>query len=262
MKIVLNEKQMLGKSLNDGYIDKKTTKTIKLLAKHYFSIGQNNEQVINSIENFMDKNYHNFNIADWQNTIKRSVQYVSKYKSFDLLNINKVEIYKEELEIIKNIDNLRLEKLSFVLLVYSKIYNQMNRNNSNWVNASLRDIFSDTKMAIGKKDQGLMINKLGEMGLIETSKKVDCTNIKILLTKNEGDITFEVTEFRDIVFYYLKWIGENIGVCEGEKCGRLIKNYNSRKYCPECAKEIKREQDRIADRKYKEKIKSEKIGNC
>ena len=239
MKIVLNEKQVLEKSLNYGYIDKKTTKTIKLLAKHYFSIGQNKEQVINSVENFMDKNYPNFNIADWQNTIEKSVKYVSKYSSFDFLNIVKVDIYQEELEIIKDINNLRLEKLAFVLLVYSKIYNQMNKNDSNWVNSSLTDIFSDTKMAVGTKDKGLMINKLGDMGLLEVSKKVDCTNIKVLFTKGSGDIAFEVTDFRDIVFYYLKWIGDSISICEGYDCGRLIKAYNSRKYCAECAKKIK-----------------------
>jgi hypothetical protein len=34
---------------------------------------------------------------------------------------------------------------------------------------------------------------------------------------------------------------------------------NRKKYCESCAKKIKRKQDRIADKKYKEKVKSEKI---
>jgi len=255
MKIILNEKQMLEKSLNDGYIDDKTTSTIKLLAKHYFSIGQNIEQVINSIENFMDKNYHNFNIADWQNTISKSVKYVSKYNSFDLLDINKVEIYQEELEIIKDINNLRLEKLAFILLVYSKIYNQMNKNDSNWVNSSLKDIFSDTKMAVSTKEQGLMINKLGGMGVVEVSKKVDCTNIKVLFTKSNGDVAFEVNDFRDIVFYYLKWIGEDISNCD--ECARLIKvNSNRQKFCPTCWKEIREQQNKDKALRYYYKNKN------
>jgi len=243
MKILLNEKLMLEKSLNEGYIDKKITSTIKLLAKHYFSIGQSKEQVINSIENFMDKNYHNFNIADWQNTIEKSVKYVSKYKTFELLDINNVEIYKEELEVIESINNLRLEKLAFVLLVYSKIYNQMNKNDSNWVNSSLRDIFSDTKMAVGTKEQGLMINKLGDMGLVEVSKKVDCTNIKVLFTKSNGDITIEITDFRDFVLEYLKYKGENIIYCE--KCNIPLSPSNNKNiYCKECAKKVKNEQNK------------------
>lgn len=239
MKIILNEKQMLDKSLNEGYIDKKTTKTIKLLAKHYFSIGQDIEQVICSIENFMDKYYENFNVSNWQSIIKNSVKYISKYNNFDLLNIVKVDIFEEELKIIKNINNLRLEKLAFVLLVYSKIYNQINKNDLNWVNSSLKDIFSDTKMAISTNDKGLMINKLADMRLVEVSKKVDCTNIKVLFTKSNGEVVFEITDFRDFVLEYLKWNGEKISICEGEECGRLIKAYNSRKYCVECAKKSK-----------------------
>lgn len=34
---------------------------------------------------------------------------------------------------------------------------------------------------------------------------------------------------------------------------------NKKKYCGKCAKEIKKEQNKIADKKYKEKVKSEKI---
>ena len=247
MKIILNEKQMLEKSLSEGYIDDKPTNTIKLLSKHYFSIGQDKDQVINSIENFMEKNYINFNITDWQRTINNCVRSIYKHNNFTLLNINKVEIYHEELDIIKNISNLRLEKLAFVLLVYSKIYNQMNKNDSNWVNSNLRDIFSDTKMAVSTKEQGLMINKLGGMGVVEVSKKVDCTNIKVLFTKSNGDVAFEVNDFRDIVFYYLKWIGEDISNCD--ECARLIKiNSNRQKYCPACWKEIRLEQQREWDR--------------
>jgi hypothetical protein len=59
MKIILNEKEILDKSLNKGFIDKKPSNTIKLLAKHFFSIGQNKNQVIDSIDNFMEKNYKN-----------------------------------------------------------------------------------------------------------------------------------------------------------------------------------------------------------
>lgn len=248
---------MLDKSLNNGYIDDKPTSTVKLLAKHYFSIGQDKEQVISSIENFMEKYYPSYNMTDWQKIINKSVTYIYKYNDFTLLNVNKIEIYQEELECIKGINNIRLEKLAFVLLVYSKIYNQINKNNTNWVNSSLKDIFSDAKMAVSTKDKGLMINKLGDIGLVEVSKKVDCTNMKILFTKTEGNVAIEITDFRDIVFYYLQWIGDNIGICEGINndgtiCGRLIRNTSNRKkYCSECWKNREKELWRENKRKNK-----------
>jgi len=257
MKIILNEKGMLDKSLNNGYIDSKPSITIRLLAKHFFGIGQNKNQVFDSIDNFMIKNCRNYNITNWQDTINRIVNKVSKLESFEFLNIDKIIIYKEELEVIKNINNLRLEKLAFVLLVYSKIYNKMNKNETNWVNSDLKNIYSDTKMAISKKDQDLMVNKLVNMGLLEVSRIVNCTNIKILFTKNNGEITIEIDDFRDFVYYYLKWKGFKIGVCEGEDCGRLIKIKNNKnKYCPDCWKIIRREQikDNVANFRLKNKM--------
>ena len=47
-----------------------------------------------------------------------------------------------------------------------------------------------------------------------------------------------------------------------EVCEKRIEITSStKKYCNKCAKRIKREQNRIADRKYKLK-KSEKTGKC
>jgi len=245
MKIILNEKALLNKSLNDGYIDKKPSITIKLLAKHFFKIGQDKEQVIDSIDNFMGKYHKKYNFMDWQDIIKRIIYQVSKLEKIEFVDINNIIIYKNELNIIKNINNLRLEKLAFILLVYSKIYNQLNNNETNWVNSNLRDIFSDTKMTVSKKEQNLMINKLGNMGLLEVSRIVDCTNIKVLFTKNDGEVAIEICDFRNFIYEYLKFKGYKIGICEGENCGRLImvKN-NKNKYCSDCAKKEKMKLDR------------------
>lgn len=67
---------------------------------------------------------------------------------------------------------------------------------------------------------------------------------------------------------FCNYIGEETvcDICRNKKlcvqCNRLInKTSNSRKYCKECAKEIKRGQDRISDRIYKQKLKSEKCKN-
>ena len=250
MKIVLNEKELLSKSLKSGHIDKKPSITIRILAKHFFNIGQNKEQVIDSIDSFMEKHQKGYNYMDWHRVIKGIVNKIDKLEKIEFIDINNIIIYLDELEVIKNINNLRLEKLAFVLLVYSKIYNQLNKNDTNWVNSSLSDIFSDTKMAVSKKDQNLMINKLIDLKLLDVSKIVDCTNIKILFAKNNGEIAFEVKDFRDFVLEYLRWKGEKVGNCEGENCGRLIAiRSNSQKYCKDCWKEHRNEYQRELMRK-------------
>jgi hypothetical protein len=44
-----------------------------------------------------------------------------------------------------------------------------------------------------------------------------------------------------------------------ECCGKRVENYKTKKYCDECAEIIKKEQNRIADKKYKERKKREKL---
>jgi hypothetical protein len=45
-----------------------------------------------------------------------------------------------------------------------------------------------------------------------------------------------------------------------ERCGKRLKIKNNQsKYCTKCAKDVKKEQNRIADKKYKEKKRSEKL---
>ena len=114
---------------------------------------------------------------------------------------------------------------------------------------------SDTKMAVSKIDQNLMINKLIDLKLLDFSKIVDCTNIRILFAKKNGEIAFEVKDFRDFVLEYLRWKGEKVGNCENESCGRLIVlKSNNQKYCKDCWKEKQLQWQRDSMKKIRHKM--------
>jgi hypothetical protein len=197
MKLILNEKKILKDSLEKGYIDKdKPTNTIRLLTKHYFSIDMNIDQVKYSINDFFSKNYPGYNSVKWQDIIEKIVKGIYKTKDYKLFDVEKVEVTNNELEIIKNINNIKLEKLAFVLLVYAKIYNKLNENDSNWVNAEHKHIFSDAKIAVKVKEQGEILHELFNIGLIETSKMVSCTNIKVNFIDKNSDVVITIIDFR------------------------------------------------------------------
>jgi len=249
MRLILNEKEVLKNSLENGYVDnKKPTNTIKLLAKHYLSINMNKKQAIYSINDFFTKYYKGYNSVQWIDTIEKIVKSIHKSKDYELFVVDKIEITNNELETIKKINNGRLEKLAFTLLVYAKIYNKLNKNNTNWINEEHKYIFSDAKVVVKIEEQGKMIHKLGELGLVEVSRKVDCTNIKINFADENSDVGIEITDFRDFVYLYLKWKGENIGFCE--ECNVPIRITNGNlKYCKSCAKKMQRAWDREYQRK-------------
>ena len=61
----MNEKKLLNKSLEEGYVDdKKPTSTIKILAKYCFDNKMDTRQVIDFIDSFFKNNYQQYNNVD------------------------------------------------------------------------------------------------------------------------------------------------------------------------------------------------------
>jgi len=237
MRLILNETQLVSDSLNKGYADKKKpSNTIRLLAKHYLSKDMNRPQTINSIDIFLKKNLKGYNSVKWQNIIEKIVNSVHKDKDYEMFDIGEINITKNELTKISELKNLKYEKVMFILLVYAKIYNKLNSNDKCWVNEELKYIYSDTKMALKEKDQCKIIYEIAKLKYIEVSRNVDCTNIHVSIVDECGDVEIMIGDFRNLIYYYLRWKGDKIINCDG--CGILIKpNNNKNKYCSECAKE-------------------------
>jgi len=248
MKLILNEKQILEESLNNGYIDKdKPSNTMRILVKHCFSIGMNKPQIIDTIDKFFALNFKDYNSVKWQKSIGNMVNFIHRKKEFTLLDIRKVEITKSELDTIVKLNNLKFEKLAFTLLVYAKIYNQMNSKDENWVNEEHKYIFSDAKVVISIKEQGKMLYDLKELGLVGFSVTVDSTNVKVNFADVDSPVVLVVSDFRNFIYEYLRFKGQNIINCE--ECSILfIPTSNKSKYCSVCSKEVKLENDRRIQR--------------
>lgn len=91
------------------------------------------------------------------------------------------------------------------------------------------------------------------------------TDVLVKYLYNEKKSSYKTTLwecFGDVIVENLKnniTFKLNEGVILCEVCGKRIEDLmNNRKYCKECAKEIKKQQDRIADKKYKERKRREK----
>ena len=69
-----------------------------------------------------------------------------------------------------------------------------------------------------------------ELGLITPSKMVNCTNIKVEFIDKNSPIVLVITDFRNYVYEYLRWKGENIINCENENCKILFQPTNNRQY--------------------------------
>jgi len=236
MKIVLNESELIKKIIEENYIDIQTPiKTLNIISKYYFRNNMKKEQVRLAIEDYASKHIKGYNIVSWENRIKKIVSYGNRNK--DKINdISQINITGKEIEIIKSIEDKNLQMFAFGLLVYAKIYNILNKNDVYWVNAADKEIFKDCNLKVTIKQQLSMFYELVQLNLIEVSKKVNCTNVKVLYACEDDDVVINVKDFNNIGYEYLKYIGDKIIECK--KCNKLIKVTNNKfKYCKKCSRE-------------------------
>lgn len=245
INIILKEREYAKKVLNNGTIDKKPKKTLAILIRYYLSEGLSAEETETKINNFMTSYYKNYNPALWYKEIGKMINQGKIYlknredKGRQLLvNINSVHITLNELNKIKQLKSIRLEKLAFALLVYGKIGNQINENMNYWTNVESKDLFSDARMTDGKIVQDKLLHQLVELKYIEKSKKVDSTSLKILFADDSDEIAITISNFDGFIYEYLKWKGENVIACCS--CSSLmIAKSNRQKYCLKCRKNKK-----------------------
>lgn len=245
MALILDEVKRAEEILDSGDIGNKPSATLFLLAKYYRKhIGYNQKDTISKLNDFMKKNYPDYNYVLWENIIENISRNSIK---FGLRQVESIGVTKKELDTIKLLNNLDQEKLVFTMLCYAKVYNESNLNNNNWVNCSISELFKIARVSVKyKNDKMYMLNDIKnnllieskdnnnndiKLSLISYSKKNDNKNIKLNFIDECKEHVLCIDDFRELGYEYLLYLGENYSRCE--KCGVLFKQNkkNNYKYC-------------------------------
>ena len=257
MPVVLNEKKQAEYIIEKGEVGNKPTSTLFLLAKYYRQKENlNKEQTFNKLNEFMEKNYKNYNSATWEDIIEDISKKANKYP---LREIDHIEITKSEIDTIRNVCNIKYEKLLFTMLCYAKLYNKISDKNNGWVNTDIKELFRVARVPVRyRNDKFLYLNDLETAGLISFSNKNDNLNLRVTFIDNDSETILRVEDFRELGYEYLNYIGDGKFIrC---KCCKMLvrkksNNDRSTKYCNNCAKEVQNRQKYEWDKKNR---KSEK----
>jgi len=243
MKMILNERKYIEDVLKSSDVNKNKSKDLALLIKYYYLQGKDKGEVRQSVEHYMIKHYPKYNPVLWDSHITKLVdagKRVKKRKNGDtiikeLVEIDEICITKAEINKIKALRKLTLKKLAFGLLVYSKIHNQLGKNNTYWVNSELKDILSDCKIAVDRKKQRLMIHELINLGYLTPSNKVNDSRTKVNFANEDGEIVMTISDFDYFIYDYLKILGQRVKICKTITCDqRFIAKENGSLYCNKC----------------------------
>lgn len=236
MTIVLNEHEWARDMIESRSLGAKPFETLSRVAKYYIDKDYSKKEVRGMLDTFLLQCDPTASLPKWSDTLDYAVARALKY---DAIEIDGIEITKPEIERIDALGGKQIRRLAFTLLCLAKYWDVVNPHGDHWVNSRDSEIMRMSNINTSIKRQSLMYFKLNEFGMIQFSKKVDNTNVRVCFI-TPGDTAMVITDFRNLGYQYLKYHGEPYFECQN--CGITVKFDNKtgrkRKYCKECAVEI------------------------
>lgn len=241
MSIVLRENEWAEKMIQSRTLGKKPSETLYRVARYYIDAGYSKNDVRKKLDVFLLQCEPDASLPKWSDSLDYAVTRAMKYEA---VNIPCIVVTEPELTAINNLKGKQIKRLAFTLLCLSKYWNIIIPNGDFWVNTPDNEIMAMANINTSIKRQGMMYWTLREAGMIQFSKKVDNTNVKVCFI-TDGKPAVEISDFRNIGYQYLKYCGEPYFECAN--CGITVK-YNDpdkgrkQKYCKSCAAEIATQQ--------------------
>lgn len=194
---------------------------------------------------WMYKNHDNFDESYYSNIVSDAIKRAHKMPFF---HIDSLKITKSELNAISALDNLRAEKILFVLLCMAKQQSVSYGFANGLVKYSLPDLCKLARISVPADDREYILYNIVQKGLLSCPKKND-TKCLVVNFIDYNDVALEIEDIdcNELAYVYLNWKNNGKGYTRCKKCNRLIKQSKTkpRKYCEECAKDVEREQKRL-----------------
>lgn len=238
MNIILKENEWVEQMMAERSLGRNPVETLRRVARYYIDHGYKRKDVVKNVELFLLRCNPNASIPLWYDNIERAVKAAWKRPA---INIDHITISQTEMEAINKVKGIQTRRLAFTLLCLSKYWNIVRCKDDGWVNSEDNDIMRMANISTSLKRQSSLYHDLREARLIEFSKQVDNTHVRVCFG-DEGDPEVEVNDFRNLGYRYLMLSGENFFECEN--CGLVTKIRSAdgirrkQKYCPKCANDI------------------------
>lgn len=239
--MIFNELEYAKKMLVKGFIGDRYTMELKILAKYYNKIdGLKTDAIKVKLKEFCKKYLPKYNeVLHLEMIIKASRYGVQKKNT--LLNMPPIPITKSELNKIELLNDIKLETIAFVALVLSKIDKYRSKKKikkDEYYCNNFKEMFINSKVRSDKEQREDYIGKLSATELFDLTV---FGSFKVNFVDESEESKFTIDRYGNFVLEYLKYKGENIGYCDVCSMPFIITN-NNKKYCPECAKIVQREQ--------------------
>jgi hypothetical protein len=211
-----------------------------------YILGYNDEDNYKYTVEWMNKNHDNFDESYYSNLISGGIRRAHKNPFYC---IESIKITQSELDSIASLDNLRAEKVLFVLLCMAKHQRSIYAFDNGLVKYSLTELCKLARISVPADDREYILHNILTKGLLSCPKKNDTKCLIVNCINDNDDVVLELDEVdcQELAYAYLNWKNEGKGYTRCQRCNKLIKQSKTRprKYCEECAEEVVTEQKRL-----------------
>jgi hypothetical protein len=231
--MILNEEKYARDVLSGQRDDVKSIKQkIDLIARYnHHVLKKNNDESYSSIVSWLGKHHDIFSEQGYSNIISDCIKKASKKPFY---NVKYIAVTKKEMDIILAQNNLRHEKILFVMLCMAKLQ-KVSYGFNNWlISYNITELFKTARVSVPVDERENILHGFLKDGLIDLPMKNDtkCLFVKFV-DESENDIVLELSEqdCSELAYAYLKHTGKG-KICRCSKCGKLIKQ--SKKFGEMC----------------------------
>ena len=245
--LILNEEKY-AKDLYDGKNQdvKSIMAKIRYVTRYLVHSAQKiDSDVYVETVNWLKDHHGNFDESSYSNLISDAIKSAHKYPFYI---IDSIKITQSELEIIASLDNLRAEKILFVLLCMAKQQSMANGFTNGLVKYSITELCKMARVSVPADDREYILYEIVRKGLLGYPKKnnTQCLIVNFINT-DEVALELDESDCQELAYAYLRWKNNGQGYAKCQRCNRLMKQSKTRpkKYCEDCGKEVQREQKRL-----------------
>jgi hypothetical protein len=231
-----DDKTDIENKINGNYVNNENPEeTIRDLSRYnHHVLNMKKEDNYDAILSYMTRNCVDFYEEKYFKVIYRNISSAKKYK---FRSVAPVKITRSEIDKITELNDIRKEKIAFVLLAVAKYYNNVSSDNNNRMYISMSDLFKLSRVAIPCKERASYLHFAYQEGLLVEHMMVG-TNLKVVgFVDDDSEVVFELTEndYKELAYAYLNY--KNGGYKHCKSCGKLFKMRKSspgRLYCKDC----------------------------
>ncbi len=236
--LILNEAEY-AKNIYEGRSTevKSIVSQVRYIVRYLIhTLNKNDDEVYLCVIEWMNRYCDNFSENCYEQLISDIIKKSRKQPFYQIKNI---EVTQSELNAISSLENLRAEKVLFVLLCMAKQQSVAAGFTNGLVMYSITSLCKMARISVPAEQREYILNYIVQKGLLKCPQKNNSKCLFVNCIDNNSPIVLKLDEIdcQELAYVYLNWKNDGKGYSRCEFCNRPIKQIKgkSQRFCEQCA---------------------------